>query len=48
LFQAQPGLRFWADTRSLRVETAEGRRARRFHGILDEEYLKAITRSPQP
>ncbi|MCW2904825.1 MAG: hypothetical protein JWO67_7090 [Streptosporangiaceae bacterium] len=48
LFQAQPGLRFWGDTRSLRVETAEGRRARRFHRILDEEYLKAVTRSPQP
>lgn len=48
LFQAQPGLRFWVDTRSLRVETAVGRRARRFHRILDKEYLKAITRSPQP
>lgn len=46
MFRAQPGLRFWADTRTLRVDTSESRRARRFHQILDEEYLKAVAPGP--
>lgn len=45
-FQATPGRRFWADTRALRIDTSETRRARRFHQILDEEYLKAIAPGP--
>ena len=48
MFQAQPGRQFWADARALRTETSESRRARRFHRILDEEYLRALTPGPQP
>ena len=31
MFTAAPGRRFWAATRAVRFETAQGRRARRFH-----------------
>jgi hypothetical protein len=48
MFQAEPGRRFWADARGLRTETSESRRARHFHRILDEEYLKALTPGPSP
>lgn len=48
MFRAAPGRRFWADARSVRVDTAESRKARRFHHILDEEYLKAVTPGPSP
>ncbi|MEV0403016.1 DUF6082 family protein [Actinoallomurus sp. NPDC050550] len=46
MFRAAPGRRFWADARSIRVGTVESRKARRFHRILDEEYLKAVTPGP--
>ncbi|MDB4873491.1 MAG: hypothetical protein JWL97_4495 [Gemmatimonadales bacterium] len=48
MFQAPPGRQFWADTRTLRTDTSESRKARRFHQILDEEYLKAVTPGPSP
>ncbi|MGI8335877.1 hypothetical protein ACRYCC_38525 [Actinomadura scrupuli] len=38
----------WADTRTLCIDTSESRRARRFHQILDEEYLKVIAPGPSP
>jgi hypothetical protein len=43
MFQASPGQRFWADARTIRTGTADSRKARRFHRILDEEYLKVVT-----
>ncbi|MGI8333669.1 DUF6082 family protein [Actinomadura scrupuli] len=48
MFQAPPGRQFWTDTRTLRTDTSESRKARRFHQILDEEYLKAIAPGPSP
>jgi hypothetical protein len=48
MFRASPGRDFWADARGLRTDTSESRRARRFHQILDEEYLRAITSGPSP
>ncbi|MFB9830962.1 DUF6082 family protein [Actinoallomurus acaciae] len=46
MFRATPGRNFWADSRALRTDTAESRRARRFHQILDAEYLRALTPGP--
>lgn len=46
MFAAVPGRRFWAATRNVRRETAQTRRARRFHRILDEEYDRAIAAGP--
>jgi hypothetical protein len=46
MFGAAPGRNFWADSRALRTDTSESRRARRFHQILDEEYLKSLTPGP--
>ena len=46
MFRATPGGTFWADARTLRTETAESRKARRFHQILDEEYLRTLTPAP--
>jgi hypothetical protein len=48
MFRATPGRAFWADARALRTDTSESRRARRFHQILDEEYLTALTPGPSP
>ena len=48
MFRASPGRNFWADARALRTDTSESRRARRFHQILDEEYLRALTPGPSP
>jgi hypothetical protein len=48
MFQAPPGRQFWADTRTLRADMSKSRKARRFHQILDEEYLKAVTPGPSP
>jgi hypothetical protein len=48
MFRATPGRDFWADARTLRSDTSESRRARRFHQILDEEYLAALTPGPSP
>ena len=48
MFRATPGRDFWADARALRTSTSESRRARRFHQILDEEYLTALTPGPSP
>lgn len=42
MFAAAPGRRFWAETRQVRRATAQTRRARRFHAILDEEYEAAV------
>lgn len=46
MFGASPGREFWADARALRTDTSESRRARRFHHILDEEYLRALAPGP--
>jgi hypothetical protein len=46
MFQATPGRDFWADARTMRTDTSESRRAQRFHQILDEEYLRALTPGP--
>jgi hypothetical protein len=48
MFQASPGRDFWADARALRTATSASRKARRFHQILDEEYLRALTPGPSP
>ncbi|GAA4496370.1 hypothetical protein GCM10023191_038330 [Actinoallomurus oryzae] len=48
MFRATPGRNFWADNRALRIDTSESRRARMFHQILDEEYLRALTPGPSP
>lgn len=48
MFRAAPGRDFWADARALRTDTSESHRARRFHQILDEEYLTALTPGPSP
>jgi Family of unknown function (DUF6082) len=46
LFRGEAGRGFWADTRDMRLETAEGGRDRRFCQIMEEEYQKAILAGP--
>lgn len=46
MFRAAPSRNFWADSRALRTDTSESRRARRFYQILDEEYLKSLAPGP--
>ncbi|MEV4252498.1 DUF6082 family protein [Spirillospora sp. NPDC049652] len=41
LLSGEPGQRFWAEGRELRLRAVNGRRERRFHQILDEEYQHA-------
>lgn len=43
-FAGEIGRRFWRDGRDLRLKAEQGRRARRFHRILDEEYRRAVVR----
>lgn len=44
LFAGRVGWEFWSRARTIRLRTAETRRSRRFHRILDEEFQ----RSPEP
>ncbi len=46
LFRGEAGRTFWADTRDMRLETAEGSRDRRFLHIMEEEYQQAILAGP--
>lgn len=46
LFRGEAGRDFWADTRDMRLETAENTRDRRFCRIMDEEHRKAILSGP--
>src|SRR5205807_2191579 len=41
MFQGQVGRDYWGSAREARLSTSAGRRERRFHGILDEEYERA-------
>jgi hypothetical protein len=42
MFQGRAGQRFWRAARDVRIATSETTSARRFHEILDEEYLRAL------
>lgn len=48
MFGSPPGPRFWADARDERATAYRTRRERRFHSIVDEEYRRAIERTPSP
>jgi uncharacterized membrane protein len=41
MFQGRVGRDYWESAREVRLSTSAGRRERRFHGILDEEYERA-------
>lgn len=41
MFQGRVGRDYWRSARELRLSTSAGRRNRRFHEILDEEYQRA-------
>lgn len=47
-FQGEAGRRFWRLARDARLRTSGGRRSRRFHEILDEEYRSAARDDPDP
>lgn len=46
MFSSPPGRRFWSTTRIGRSQIHETRRQRRFHEIVDGEYLRAVERTP--
>lgn len=46
LFSGDVGYRFWSDVRAVRLRTATGRRATRFHRIVDERFV--ATTPPVP
>ena len=46
LFRGEAGRTFWAETRDVRPQMSESRRARRFCRIAEEEYEKAIGSGP--
>lgn len=47
-FTGRIGRAFWRDSRLTRIATAETRRSRRFHAIVDEEYRTAIRAAHVP
>ena len=46
LFRGEAGRTFWAETRDVRPQMSESRRARKFCRIAEEEYQKAIASGP--
>lgn len=48
LFEGRVPWEFWQDARELRLETAESRRAKRFHRMIDEEFQRAPEPPPLP
>src|SRR5205823_1658724 len=46
MFRGEAGRTFWAEARKVRPEMSESRRARRFCGIVEEEYQRAVTSGP--
>jgi hypothetical protein len=46
VFQGEPGRRFWANGRELRMRSSGSAFERRFHQVLDEEYRKALAEGP--
>ncbi|MDL4774522.1 DUF6082 family protein [Actinomadura xylanilytica] len=48
VFSGEPGRRFWAEGRDLRLRAAGGRRERRFLHLLDEEYEHALREPARP
>jgi hypothetical protein len=48
MFSGDPGRRFWAEGRELRMRAAGSRRERRFLEILDEEYRHALASPAEP
>nr|WP_275548865.1 DUF6082 family protein [Streptomonospora sp. PA3] len=47
LFAGRVGWEFWGRVRAVRLRTADTRRARRFHRILDEEFQRAAEPPPE-
>ncbi|MFD0536208.1 DUF6082 family protein [Actinomadura luteofluorescens] len=47
MFSGRPGRTFSEEARRVRMSTAGGKRARRFHEVLDEEYRRAPAPPPE-
>ncbi|WP_422389403.1 DUF6082 family protein [Actinomadura luteofluorescens] len=47
MFPGRPGPAFWEEARRVRMSTAGGKRARRLHEVLDEEYRRAPVPPPE-